>query len=189
MKDLILLVKDCPTYLSERFTRFQAILDLILSQIENGSKPIEFNLSYYSKRWRWLKFEVEVLFKLIVESGGILISKNENQYMKLPPVDVLLLIKWDDSYLYPWEDDRFKKHWDLWLQYRRERRLPKYTPTSLSLTYNKLLIISQNDSETACKIIIQSIENGWQGLFQLKSNKNAKQNYSWIKDKIRGSFQ
>lgn len=70
----------------------------------------------------------------------------------------------------PWNDLDFKAAWEEWLEYRRERRLPKYVPKGLQKTLANLVNISSNSSITAVKIIEQSMENNWAGLFKLKHN-------------------
>jgi hypothetical protein len=64
--------------------------------------------------------------------------------------------------------------WDEWLQYRKERKLPKYVPTGLKRTFSSIIKLSGNDEATAVRIIYQSIENNWQGLFELKQNGSSK---------------
>lgn len=69
----------------------------------------------------------------------------------------------------------FQNTWNEWLQYRKERKLPKYTDTGLKRTITHLLNISANDEQTAILIVEQSISQNYQGLFPLKNNYNAKQ--------------
>jgi hypothetical protein len=69
--------------------------------------------------------------------------------------------------------DGFIQKWQEWLQYRKERRLAAYTPTGLKATFTKLKRISNDDPGVAMQIIDQSLENSWQGLFELKPNSNA----------------
>ena len=65
--------------------------------------------------------------------------------------------------------NQLKEAWDEWLQYRKERKLPKYTPTGLKKTYTHLLNISESDEQKAIEIINQSIAQNWAGLFPLKT--------------------
>jgi hypothetical protein len=69
--------------------------------------------------------------------------------------------------------EKFATAWNEWLQYRKEGRLKKYVPTGLKKTFTMLRHISGDDEETAIKILSQSMEQGWQGLFPLKKEKNA----------------
>jgi hypothetical protein len=73
----------------------------------------------------------------------------------------------------PFSDENFIAKWQEWLQYRKERRLAAYTPTGLKATFTRLKRISQDNHSTAMQIIDQSLENGWQGLFELKNISNG----------------
>lgn len=72
--------------------------------------------------------------------------------------------------------DAFRIAWDEWIAYRKERRLAKYTPISYKKALNNIIKISNNDEQTACLIIEQSISNNWQGLFPLKNIYNGTSN-------------
>ncbi len=73
----------------------------------------------------------------------------------------------------PFMEPAFMDKWQEWLQYRKERRLPNYVATGLKHTFTKLVNDSQNDYRIAMQIIDQSLSNGWQGLFPLKTISNA----------------
>ena len=68
----------------------------------------------------------------------------------------------------PFFTDKFRLAWEKWIQYRKERRLPKYVPTGLKATFSKLLHDSNGNEETAIKIIENSISCNWQGLHRIK---------------------
>lgn len=70
----------------------------------------------------------------------------------------------------PFESDLFKTAWDEWLEFRKQRKIPKYVPIGLKRTFTHLLKISENNEVTAIAIINQSIEQSYQGLFPLKNN-------------------
>lgn len=80
----------------------------------------------------------------------------------------------------PFKEPEFIQKWEEWMQYRKERKLPKYVPSGLTKTWANLYNISSGDISIACAIIDQSISQNWQGLFQLKNNgtiaRNIKQN-------------
>jgi hypothetical protein len=76
----------------------------------------------------------------------------------------------DNEVQLPFEDDEFKSEWQVWLQYRSERRLPAYKPTGLKRTFSLLKNLSGDNPKTAVAIINQSIANNWQGLFMLRTN-------------------
>lgn len=73
----------------------------------------------------------------------------------------------------PFTEPEFMDKWQEWLQYRKERRLPNYVATGLKHTFTKLVNDSQNDYRIAIQIIDQSLSQGWQGLFPIKTNNNA----------------
>lgn len=79
----------------------------------------------------------------------------------------------DNGVQLPFTDEKFILKWQEWLRYRKERRLAAYTPTGLKATFSKLKRISQEDHSIAMQIIDQSLENGWQGLFELKQKFNG----------------
>lgn len=83
----------------------------------------------------------------------------------------------------PFTDEKFILKWQEWLQYRKERRLPNYVPTGLKKTFTHLINISGDNAETAIKIIDQSLNNNWQGLFELKIVSNGTAHTRLIKEK------
>lgn len=76
---------------------------------------------------------------------------------------------------FPFDEPEFKEAWQEWMQYRSERRLPAYKPTGLKRTFAGIHRDSNGDYKTAVKIIHNSIEKNWQGLFPLKENGTHKQ--------------
>lgn len=69
---------------------------------------------------------------------------------------------------FPWNDPDFHQAWEEWIQYRKERKLAKYVPKGLQKTLSMLRNISGGNKDTAIKIINQSMEQNYQGLFPLK---------------------
>lgn len=64
--------------------------------------------------------------------------------------------------------------WELWKAFRKEQFKTIYKPLGEAAAISKLLRISNNNKENQAKIIQQSIENGWKGLFELKTEKQTK---------------
>ena len=64
--------------------------------------------------------------------------------------------------------------WNLWKEFRKEQFRTTYKPLGESAAISKLIRISNNNKENQAKIIQQSIENGWKGLFELKTEKQNK---------------
>ena len=63
--------------------------------------------------------------------------------------------------------------WELWKAFRKEQFRTTYKPLGEAAAISKLLRIS-NNKEHQAQIIQQSIENGWKGLFELKTEKQTK---------------
>lgn len=76
--------------------------------------------------------------------------------------------------------DTFKR----FLDYRVEIKKP-LKEVSWKAAYEKLYQLSKGDPSTAQKIVDQTIANGWQGLFELKENRNGNNNGNsgdWIEE-------
>ncbi len=74
----------------------------------------------------------------------------------------------------------FFKTWDIWIQYKKERR-EKMPDTTINFQIRKL----SKTPNDAVEMINQSIENGWKGLFEIKGT-NKKQSVSDIyQDQIK----
>lgn len=73
--------------------------------------------------------------------------------------------------IFPFDSKNFIDTWDLWIKFRNENHWTKYKEIGAQAALKKLAEISNGDEETAIKIINQSIENSWKGLFELKNNK------------------
>lgn len=79
--------------------------------------------------------------------------------------------------VFAFDSDEFIKHWDLWLQYRKESKSSIKGLTSAQGQMNKIAKLSNGSESKAIEVIMQSIENNWKGLFELKNNKtNGKGN-------------
>ena len=71
-------------------------------------------------------------------------------------------------------DDGWFDIWEEWLQFKKKIKKSYKTDISEMAAFNKLKNISNNNKETALKIINQSIENDWTGFFELKNKTNNK---------------
>jgi hypothetical protein len=79
--------------------------------------------------------------------------------------------------IYPFDSDEFKKYWSLWVDFKKEQFNFTYkSAISLQATLNELTKLSNGHEQIAIKIIMQSINNGWKGFFQLKNETNANTN-------------
>lgn len=71
---------------------------------------------------------------------------------------------------YPYVTEEFSKAWGLWLDHRRQLKKPYRSSLSEQTALKKL---STYDERTAIQMIEQSIENDWQGLFEVKEKSNG----------------
>lgn len=73
--------------------------------------------------------------------------------------------------------DEFREVWDEWHEYRKDKRMKAYAGVKWEqISLNKLLNLSNRDTETARLILKQSYENNYQGFFPLKNDYNGKSN-------------
>ena len=69
----------------------------------------------------------------------------------------------------------FLNDWKIWLNYKKANFKFEYkTIESEQIAFNSLYKLSNQNQNTAREIIHQSIANGYKGLFELKTNQNAK---------------
>ena len=74
----------------------------------------------------------------------------------------------------PFKEEAFQDMWNTWLQERRDRRYKPYTPNGEQAALHNLKNISNDDYQTAIRIVQQSIAQSWQGLFPLKEGKQQR---------------
>lgn len=65
--------------------------------------------------------------------------------------------------------------WELWVNYRKEIKKPIKGLSAAQGQQNKLSKLGGGDPQKAVEIIMQSIENNWIGLFELKNQTNEQQ--------------
>jgi hypothetical protein len=70
----------------------------------------------------------------------------------------------------PFESERFKEVWEKWLNYRREQKLRPYKPIGLEMVLKKLVRLSNGYEPMAIDLIIQAMENTWQGIYPLQKD-------------------
>jgi len=69
-------------------------------------------------------------------------------------------------------DPKFQDVYNRFIEYRKAIKRPYKSNQGRQAFYNKLLQLSSNNPETAMKIVEQSIANEYQGIFELKQDKN-----------------
>jgi len=69
--------------------------------------------------------------------------------------------------------ENLKLIWDLWLEYRKAKKIKNYAGAKFEqMAIDKLIKLSQGNPITAKKIIDESITNSWTGFFELKNLNN-----------------
>ena len=80
-----------------------------------------------------------------------------------------------EKIIMPFESENFKKFWIDWKEYKKIEHGFKYKSIqSEQAALNKLTKLAGGDESTAREIILQSLESGWKGFFELKNNSNGK---------------
>lgn len=69
--------------------------------------------------------------------------------------------------------DDFKEAFSEWVDYRNQIKKPLKSEKTLQINYDKLVSLSEGNNENAKKIVRQSIERGWTGLFAIHEPKKA----------------
>ena len=70
----------------------------------------------------------------------------------------------------PWDSPEFLELWEIWKKYKKyEHKFSFKSILSEQAQLKKLLELSGGAESIAKKIILQSIENGWKGFFELKN--------------------
>ena len=78
-----------------------------------------------------------------------------------------------EGLVFAFSSESFLHTWNLWLNYRREQKKTIKGRTAAQGQMNKLARLSGGSEQTAQKIVMQSIENNWTGLFELKNTTNG----------------
>jgi hypothetical protein len=99
------------------------------------------------------------------ENAQLLNKNNNNNLIKINNNDYIELLE---------ELGINIEAWLYWKEYRKEQFRISYKPMGEKAALKKLLRLSNNDKQKQLKIIEQSIENGWKGLFELKNVKQSK---------------
>ena len=73
-------------------------------------------------------------------------------------------------------DFEYLEVFELWLEYKKEKKQSYKSQKSLEICYKNLIKIANNDPEVARQIISNSIANNYSGLFPIKQNKDEQPN-------------
>lgn len=75
--------------------------------------------------------------------------------------------------------DKFKDVFDLWFQYKRDRKQSYNTIQGKRQFYKKLYNLSNKDSKKALLIVEQSMANNYSGVFELKESTTKQVELDW----------
>jgi hypothetical protein len=107
--------------------------------------------------------------KSIPEAMKIILLRGGGNGGQVDGIDLVYPVKVCSAFSFDFiTDEVFRKHFDTWLEYKRQRRESYKTQMSLEMCYRKLVELSGNNPDTALLIIQQSMANNWAGLFALK---------------------
>lgn len=67
----------------------------------------------------------------------------------------------------------FSEAFTVWLSYKEEIKDYYKTQRGVELAYKKLKKLSNSNPDRAMRIVEESIERGWKGLFPLKDERNS----------------
>lgn len=94
-------------------------------------------------------------------------------------------IKESKEVVFPFLGENFLDKWNLWVDYKKEQFNFTYKSSiSKQAALNELVKLSNGVEAVAIQIILQSINNGWKGFFQLKNEQNGNSNYTKSTPKI-----
>jgi len=102
-------------------------------------------------------------------------TDNDNESVIVIPSWAVNFKNYRPSILYPFECEQFAAAWDYWIRYRAEQGFKSYKPIGEQNALGRIRRLSGGDLLAALEIIKQSIENTYQGLFEIKGNGKQKQ--------------
>jgi len=86
----------------------------------------------------------------------------------------------------PFFSEEFRAIWAEWLQYRKERRLAKYVPRGLKMTFARLVHDSGGNEAKAIDMIKNSMEQNYQGIYERRGSKYGIVNGNFKSDHSNG---
>lgn len=144
-----------------RFLKSKLVLSCF--KCNNGKNEVDgdeiFNNGVYqnsmysdSDGWRWY--------------DGILIKLLHN------PDNIINYLKMITEIRNPFTTEFYLSSWKLWKDFKKEQFKFEYKSIGEQAILTDLYYLSDKNEETAHKIIMQSIANGWKGFYELKDKKN-----------------
>lgn len=89
------------------------------------------------------------------------------------------------------EDEKFRQLWKDWFNFRKNLKKPFKTEQGFRGAFKRLYNLSGGSVDLAARIIQQSVDNEWQGLFELKNDAQTKSlnGVSYAQDKDYSDFE
>ena len=119
-----------------------------------------------SAKKRWNKGEVDANALRTQSEGNAIKEKKENKKKENEIIKIINTNNFSQDFLVDWK---------IWIDYKKTNFKFEYkTIESEQTAFNHLYKLSNENQSTAREIINVSIANGYKGLFELKTNQNAK---------------
>jgi len=109
-------------------------------------------------------------FERLLNHFGM-VSKREVEYEY--ELEVKDETKKEDKLVFPFDSKKFLEVWELWIKYRNQSKKPIKGIIAEQAQLQKISKLANLNEEIAIEIIMQSIENNWTGIFELKNNNNG----------------
>ena len=96
-------------------------------------------------------------------------TENENEVKS----DIITKIKVKDKFDFSFIEEDMRVPFMEWIEYKTEKKKGYKTQKSLQACYSEMKNLSNNNADTAIKIVNKSMANNWDGLFALKQNEQG----------------
>ena len=162
-----------------------AFIDALLNRQFLGIKPLELKgmakFAYISQTnsidSQVKGYEDKVGVKLTPCQGGAVGGIDVPSLQVEEEVEGKEKVQVKEGLIFPFDSNEFKDTWKMWKQYKKDEHRFNYKSIISEQAALKVLSEDSNgDEQTAIKIIMQSIENGWKGFFKIKNNGKQKGN-------------
>ena len=123
---------------------------------KNGGIKSQLKVKSFAPDFALAKSEANSEYEIEYENENEIRKESTRENQKVAPI-------------YAHDSEEFKKAFDEWIQYRKQK---KQSLTKITMR-KQSSFLSEYPNETAIKILNQSMQNGWTGLFPLKPQSNG----------------
>ena len=148
------------------------IVDFIEFQYSglNEKNPAHNNVIRVLKKYNLINSNLELVIKESPLEPPFKGGKEEEE-VKEKEIVIEEVKEKKDELILPFYSEGFIKIWGQWKLYKSKEHNFKYKSIqSEQATLTQLSNLSTNNESKAIKILLQSMENGWKGIFELKAN-------------------